>query len=536
MPDVHNISVILPGYGSCVPGKDESVDLSSTRQPGSQPPTGWGEWGFLLAALSLAAVLVAIELRAPMKDDVAWLLFVAERWLAGDDIAVTLVEINPPPVIWISSIPVLLARLLPWTELQIMPVMVAAIMAGASAWCAAVAAGQLAVPPSRLFAALLLVLLVVAAGEFGQREHLIIALALPYLALRLRAGARVATWQHLLAGALVGLACCMKPYYAGAFVLVELACVLRGEGWRLAAILSAIGTGLLVAAAVLVWHPGYLSETLVLARVLYTPLRNPVLLRTGGSWLLLAGLLFTGWTYLARLRQAPEAAPVLLLLAFALGGTYAFQAQGMGWFYHRLPATAALCAALLCCLALPRPLLARPWRLACAGLLVCFAVQAGTRLVPRSAQALAPETAREMQLAALLRQQGAASYMAFSGTLGFGFPVVQLADVRWGSRFASMWALRGALALEARDEAAGITSQVRHWIAADFLRACPDVVVLDLADGLDYPALIAAADSGFAAAWAGYRAVSAPAGMQAFRRPAAACDSAASLPPGVLRP
>src|SRR6188472_1630962 len=61
-----------------------------------------------MLAVVLAVVLFTM-LRSPLKDDIAWLLYVARRWLAGRELYIDVVEINPPLIVWISAIPLQLA-------------------------------------------------------------------------------------------------------------------------------------------------------------------------------------------------------------------------------------------------------------------------------------------------------------------------------------------------------------------------------------------------------------------------------------------
>ena len=66
-----------------------------------------------ILSAGLLAVVIAIVLftmlRSPLKDDVAWLLYVARRWLAGRELYVDVVEVNPPLIVWISAIPMQIA-------------------------------------------------------------------------------------------------------------------------------------------------------------------------------------------------------------------------------------------------------------------------------------------------------------------------------------------------------------------------------------------------------------------------------------------
>src|SRR5271165_5291286 len=63
----------------------------------------------LLLLLGVTTVVLFTMLRSPLKDDIAWLLYVARRWLAGRELYVDVIEVNPPLIIWLSAIPVRLA-------------------------------------------------------------------------------------------------------------------------------------------------------------------------------------------------------------------------------------------------------------------------------------------------------------------------------------------------------------------------------------------------------------------------------------------
>ena len=44
-------------------------------------------------------IILFMVLRSPLKDDIAWLLYVARRWMAGRELYVDVVEVNPPLII-----------------------------------------------------------------------------------------------------------------------------------------------------------------------------------------------------------------------------------------------------------------------------------------------------------------------------------------------------------------------------------------------------------------------------------------------------
>src|SRR6195952_1894488 len=127
------------------------------------------------ALLMLAfAIILFMVLRSPLKDDVAWLLYVARRWMAGRELYIDVVEVNPPLIIWISAIPLELAR---WLDVDsqfvAMPVFIAGVL-GCAWWTASLLRTPDAIFSDRLpiFAAIGSALLILPAADLGQREHL----------------------------------------------------------------------------------------------------------------------------------------------------------------------------------------------------------------------------------------------------------------------------------------------------------------------------------------------------------------------------
>ncbi|HEY4250878.1 MAG TPA: hypothetical protein VGM87_06745 [Roseomonas sp.] len=485
--------------------------------------------GLVLLTFTLKLV---VEVNAPIKDDVAWLLHVAQDWIDGHRLYVSLVELNPPPIIWFSALPVLIGRALDVSALDVMPVFCGLLVMGSAWWTASLLVRRgLFHRHATVFTGIAVILLFVPTGEFGQREHIIAAAALPYLALRMRPlrGGTIPAPEAAAAGALVALCCALKPWYAPAFILVETVMVVRGGVLQRVAICSAIATGTVIAAVALLAHPEYFTEVVPLALKFYLPPPEGLeRLFPRDAVLLFAGQVVAVCLWWLRRQVRDDGDAILILLLFAFGATGAYFEQGRGWFYHRIPAATATIGALLLCAALSWPQALRWTRIAAAVLLLAFAGQAGKRFLPRLVMAADFRDGIEERLSDLLQREGARSYLAFSNTLALGFPVVDMAGTAWASRFASMWAVRGELqSIAEADPDAPVSTQARRWVIEDFLAACPDVVVVDTGSETDYPAVLSAADPAFARAWAGYVRIGRFDGLLAYRRApgAAPCES-----------
>ncbi|MBN8903650.1 MAG: hypothetical protein J0H57_21710, partial [Rhodospirillales bacterium] len=292
----------------------------------------------LLLAIVLGLVLFT-ALRSPLKDDIAWLLYVARRWMMGRELYVDVVEVNPPLIVWISAIPLKLAA---WigveTQFVAMPFFVAAVL-GCAWWTAGLlrAMGGMFTDRVPVFAAIGTVLLVVPAGDLGQREHLLVAAMLPYLVLFARSldGAKPALRDAILSGVLAGLGCALKPRYAGVFVVLEALALTRGlRPWR-AMPLAAGTTMALYAGLVVLLCPAYVRRAVPLAVALYGATDVPFLHLLLDSARLIFGevvAIALCWVRWAKLR---ERTLLLTLLVFAVTSTVICFVDGKDWFDHR---------------------------------------------------------------------------------------------------------------------------------------------------------------------------------------------------------
>jgi hypothetical protein len=478
---------------------------------------------------------------------VAWLLYVARRWMAGRELYVDVVEVNPPLIVWISAIPIHIAA---WLDTQpervAMPFFMTAVL-GCGFWAACLLRGSNAMTGSGragnglfadrlpVFAALGTVLLAVPGMELGQREHLLLAAALPYLVLFSRSldGDRASWPVTVAAGVLAGLGCALKPRYAVVFVVLELVALLRGLPlFRLLPFV--VGATLATyAGAVLLFCPNYLRRAVPLAMALYGATDVPFLQLLADSLRLLCGQAVALGLWLWSRRWLPERNLVLTLVLFAMVATVVCFIDGKDWYYHRLPGMIATVLALI--LWISSALVHRrsvprgkprntvlPMLLAGAAV-AALAVTSVQRLEPDLEAAVQPERSTVMRLEQIVRENHARRYIAFSEWIALGFPVVNNTGVGWTSRFDSMWALKGALWRVKFDPSAEKQFPVLHWVARDFVTGCPDLAVVDLREGVNYIAVLSASDKDFALAWARYRLIDAFDGLEIYKRHESGC-------------
>jgi hypothetical protein len=302
---------------------------------------------FLVVVAFLLGISITAEFRSYARPDTGFLLDAAARVLDGARLYVDVVEINPPLIIALNMVAVLSARLLDISDILAYRLGFTAVLAGAL-----FLAGWLLrrlfpreIVLRRIFLLLLaFVLFPLAAQDFGEREHLVLALLVPYLLLvtARRLGRDMARVPALAIGLLAGLAFALKPY----FLLLWLAAegytragrrVHRGailpETLAIAALLASYGIALLILT------PEYLALVRLLAgpygRFLHDPFLHVLVTGPGAVLAIFALLAFAALRPHARHRE--------LWQSIALGAAaclVAGAAQQKGLRYHLYPSFA----------------------------------------------------------------------------------------------------------------------------------------------------------------------------------------------------
>ena len=286
-----------------------------------------------LAALS-AASLVG-QFRMPLNGDSAYVLDVARRMLGGAALYRDIIDVNPPVVFW-ASLPIAgLGGDGPGAMLLYRVAVVVTMLAVLGiAWPFITRA-----PATR--AGFLLFALVLPAGYFGQREHLMFALTFPYIALAAwrASGGVPGTTVAVVAGVIAAAGISLKP----PAVVIPLLLVLQQAVWARSIrpvrhpehFAAAAGLGL-IALASLAFAPGYLEVVRTVAGPYGDFNRQPL-----GTLLARDVHMWAGWFALAlglgfagRLAGARRLRLHLLVI---VGFFASAVMQGKGFGYHYFP-------------------------------------------------------------------------------------------------------------------------------------------------------------------------------------------------------
>lgn len=368
--------------------------------------------------------------RVPVPD-VAWLIEGARRWLNGAVLYRDVREVNPPLVFY---------EMILLTGAQFTA---RSYVIGVSAVTTLSALLVLRIQGPKLALAALAAMVIGGFTAFGQRDHLALIFAIPFV---LAAGSpKVRSLIGLWAFFGVGL----KPYLLPIVLFPILA-----RWWTTRKLVTAenITLGiccLLYLAAILVFHPIYLSEMVPLGRFVYWAygLERP-------NFIILAMTVV--------LLFACIAAQNRVLGAAVVGGLASYYLQAKFWPYHFIPASGF--GLLLC-------LVERGLSFKLVALLLTF-VQTARLVEPRIPRAPIPFG----QSATFLSSHVQAAY-----------PTSLLCGVRNASRYPAIWPIPGAWNIYVdktrsttdRAKAKAILVHERDLIRQDILTLKPDLIFAD---------------------------------------------------------
>jgi hypothetical protein len=438
--------------------------------------------------LSLVLVIIVAALTRHVvvaNTDVSVLLTLGEKVLDGQRPYVDFIEVNPPASIYLYLPGVMIARAIGLSpELVTNCLVFVAICAslwisGRTLHAAGLLEGR---SNAKLLALVAVILAILPAQAFGEREHIAVIFFLPALAvMAVRArGGSLGFWPVLCAGLGAGIMMVIKPHFVLGFVPALVvaayparsrAVLLAPENWIAFAVVAAYG------AIVCIAFPQFLTDTVPLARALYIPLR-PI------PGLMIESPAFPIWALtlvaIALLRRGrPSNCVYRILLAGSVGFAGAFLVQGKGWPYHAYPMLALALFALALALAelqaeAPKRIELSGWALAVgfiAAMTFCwmnFATTLASLVVP-------------------IRQIKAhPTMLAMTHDPSIGHPLVREVGGTWVGRVPALWITAAAMWRQSREKLTPEESaRIERYVALDrsllvdaLRRAKPDLIVI----------------------------------------------------------
>lgn len=512
---------------------------------GSTPPAMFSHlprgWRAPLARrrthLILAALLgtsMWLQLHSILFHDQAWIIHGTEVLLNGGRLYREVFEVNPPLIFYLTAPPVWVAHLLGVFDVNVFIIYVFILIAICLTLLQAVLRGDGSLSPKLREPFLLSVAVVLAifpAERFGQREHLMLILSLPYLLL---VGTRsrhfpVGTPLALLIGAVAAFGFALKPHFLLVPAAAECYLAVRSGGLRRCIrpeTLALAGIVLLYAASILYFTPDYLTVIVPFALEVYgLGYGSPLLVVLARPELILLPVAVLFHLHSRSRQYFPQMGDILTISSGCFFVIYVMQMKG--WEYHIYPLDATLFLLLTSTFLQSDALEPLSWRYPylstiAIGLSICILTTAGSVRLYNYVFKSYNEFMREMAPFVLSIPSGSSIYVFSAGVFN-GFPFVNYYGLGWPSRFDTFWLLPG-LVTEPRPSPR-IEKFLRDAVVADLTKQPPALIFVDVGprryrfETLDFDYIrYFSADPRFVAIWSHYDEVASVGEFRVYRR------------------
>jgi hypothetical protein len=397
----------------------------------------------LIAIAVLFAVQIAIRLGSELNHDTAWYLYVAQGLLNGGELYRDFVEVNPPLGMWLAVPVVMLSRatgLAPIETLYGVFFITTVLSLLLLRRYLAMIRGLPEQSVGLVLFLLAVAFLFIPGSTFGQREHLLVLLLMPWFMLRAvrSQGAYVSVTESAFIGLLGAVAICLKPHAILAPLTLEAMLLLRSRNLRallapenFAAVVFAVIYGV----AIVIWCPLFLADMLHFGVVAYVPYygfdaENIMKLSARPALVLALALVLI---YMAK---GPMRELAGLAFAASVGFLAAYFLQSKGFYYQIVPAQIFAVATGIFALAG----ILSAWNTGEARtspVVPAIAVFAIAWLSFLSQAYVYRGAAFSVAISRYVRD--AKSVFIASTNLSNGFPLAVRQNLVWGSRFPTLW-------------------------------------------------------------------------------------------------
>jgi hypothetical protein len=335
------------------PSASQKTTPSTSDSASPAKESGPATQTFAALALAAAGMACLLSLLPAVGHDQMWCLYAAGRMLDGTKLyGPHLLESNPPLILWMLLQPAAIARLVHLPVSLVFKVDVLVTAAAVGLVCLKLLR-RLGMRSSGLAFAFVCVFGVMPARDFGQRDHLLALLLLPYIlaaAAYAEGEIGISRWLRIAIGIVAGLGVSLKPHHLLVPLVIEAALLLlrRDRNRRLLRpeAVSLAVTCAAYLAAIRLLSPEYLTDILPILRDTYWAIGHLTL--AGLVWQsielhVLAAVVLC--MYLASGRQRARPLTTLLIVA-GVASAVAYYFQGTGWYYQQLPALSFFALAL----------------------------------------------------------------------------------------------------------------------------------------------------------------------------------------------
>lgn len=439
--------------------------------------------------IGLLFVLQAvIRYGSHVSPEVGWYLYAGGRLLDGAALYQDVVEVNPPLALWLCAAIVAVARAIGVEATVLFQTVLLLVTVASLAISGRLLAAATDVTAATRHLILILaaaLLLFVPASDFGQRDHVVVLLALPWVLLRWnRLLDREVPWMlAAIVAVSAALGLWLKPHFVIVLIAVEVTMLFTSRNVRSVLRVETVAVvvfGIAYMAAIrLLWPTSLLAKIALLGSRAYIP-NYGVALEDVLTQLILA--LALAAVAVASARLLTEQLNLLRSLVFVAGSTFAcVYVLQAGNRYQIVPGLSFLALAAGFCLARVVAgevrLVGLRLGLVAAGAAVAIsAVFASVWTVQ-----VAPYSGRIFEEAISAEAPGARTILIASAESAHSFPLVNDKELIWASRFPSLW-LSVHVANKLDEDGAPIDDIARFELettVSDLIDFQPDIVFVN---------------------------------------------------------
>jgi hypothetical protein len=437
-----------------------------------------------------------------LNHDVAWMLLAAERALDGQRLYVDVIEVNPPLIIWLSFAPVLSARILVISPILSFRLIVLGVLAGSVLLSSRVLAREDPERPRALRPVLILAIMALiplVGYDFGQREHLMLGLFLPYLLLASSRADRRPVGPAIpwIVGLAAGIGIAIKPQFLPLWIAIEasLAWERRDRlAWLRPEALAVAAVGVAYGVAVVGLTPDYLSMARWALPLYARCLPAPFSVMLAEPATMIIAVASIGFLALRPRGEHRQVCRFLLVAGLSLLAIAFLQDKGFTYHFYPAMATGTMLIGLL---ALGRPdpenAVRRYSLLMIRGVLALLVFEVSAARVVDSMRWGGNPGQSDTTNGRLIRlardNAPSGSVFTFSPAVAASFPMVSYGEVRWASRYPCLFFLPsfhpdglppGRATAERSSLAMGLTERsLLATVVDDLIKERPTLLIVD---------------------------------------------------------
>lgn len=476
---------------------------------------------FWVGLIAIVAVIsIGTRYTSYYIHDVGWLTYLVGEYLEGSRLYVDLIESNPPLIFFIYMVPVYAAKILS-VELRVIFYAYTFALGALSCGISFRLLNNIK-SVHRLFFVLLMVvaLFILPRGDFGQREHFMVIFALPYIVLAIR---RIENQPcNMIAalgiGGLAVLGFGIKPHFLLIPAVLELYFLARTRRLSKSFRPETITLGLGICAyigAIFLFTPEYFSVIIPFVLEVYGQAFNSpfmdVVFRL--ELILIILLCVMSGLMIKEGSTLPSAVVVLFLAGCAAFVMYLVQMKG--WRYQHYPALAFLFMATGLLVVEWKSHINTPLTRGLAyfmGSIVLIGLPLASVIKYKYYNGFVEALSSEVTA-----QGPVTSLLVISTNLSAGFPLTNIAGVKWASRFPTMSFLPGIIRRRATSAGKPLpkVDEIEQYninaVIEDLAKFKPEVVFVDVRKSKPYFGGIAfnyidyfSKDERFRALWSHY--------------------------------